>query len=330
MAGDRDSRDRSGNTAQPRLASMSGGRAPVRLRQLRYFLAAADYGSFRKAAAALSIQESSISRRIRDLEDDLGASLFQRSHGGVRLTVAGQEFMPSARHALRQIDIGVTRVAAVGRAEEGVLKLGIFSSLASGFLFDLLGAFGKQHPKVRVHLVDGDPAEHVAAVRNLELDAAFVTGAGHRDGCETEQLWFEHVFVVLPESHPLAAKAALAWSDIARERFIVSDAPPGPEIHDYLVAHLSDLGRHPDIQFQKVGRDNLLSLVALGRGLTLTSEATIGAQFRGIVYRQLAGEVLPFSVVWSARNDNPASRRLLSMARAVSRSAELQFTNNLK
>jgi len=56
---------------------MSGGRAPVRLRQLSYFLAAADYGSFRKAATALSIEESSISRRIRDLEDDLGASLFQ-------------------------------------------------------------------------------------------------------------------------------------------------------------------------------------------------------------------------------------------------------------
>lgn len=229
--------------------------------------------------------------------------------------------MPRARHALRQIDIGVTRVASIGRAEEGILKVGIFSSLASGFLFDLLGAFGRQHPKVRVHLVDGDPAEHVAAVRNLELDAAFVTGAGPRDGCETEQLWFEHIFVVLPDGHPLVAKAALAWSDIARERFIVSDAPPGPEIHDYLVAHLSDLGRHPDIQFQKVGRDNLLSLVALGRGLTLTSEATIGAQFRGIAYRVLAGEVLPFSVVWSARNDNPASRRLLSMARATAAKA---------
>lgn len=330
MAGDRDSQGRSGNTAQPRLVPTNGGRAPVRLRQLRYFVAAADYGSFRKAAAALSIQESSISRRIRDLEDDLGASLFQRSHGGVRLTVAGQEFMPSARHALRQIDIGVTRVASIGRAEEGVLKVGIFSSLASGFLFDLLCAFGKQHPKVRVHLVEGDPTEHVAAVRNLELDAAFVTGTGPRDGCETEQLWFENVFVVLPDGHPHAAKADLAWSDIAEERFIVSDTPPGPEIHDYLVAHLSDLGRHPDIQFQKVGRDNLLSLVAVGRGLTLTSEATIGVRFPSIVYRRLIGEVLPFSVVWSARNDNPASRRLLSMARAVSRTADRRFTKNLK
>lgn len=231
------------------------------------------------------------------------------------MTVAGQEFMPNARHALRQIDIGVTRVASIGRAEEGTLKLGIFSSLASGFLFDLLSAFGKQHPKVRVELMDGDPVEHVAAVRNLVLDATFVTGIGPWDGCETEPLWFERVFVVLPVDHPYAGKGDLVWSDIAADRFIVSDAAPGQEIHNYLVARLSELGRNPDIQFQKVGRDNLLSLVALGRGLTLTSEATIAAKFPGIVYRHLTGETLPFSVVWSVHNDNPASRRLLSMAR---------------
>lgn len=318
MTGDRNSQNRSGDATplQSRLAI--GGKAPVRLRQLRYFVAAADHGSFRKAATALSIQESSISRRIRDLEDDLGASLFQRSSGGVRLTVAGQEFMRNARNALRQIDIGVTKVASIGRAEEGVVRLGIFSSLASGFLFDLLSAFGKQLPNVRVDLIDGNPAEHVAAVRNLELDATFVTGTGPWDGCETERLWSERVFVVLPTDHRLADKADLAWSDIGAERFIVSDAAPGQEIHDYLVANLAGLGRHLDIQFQKVGRDNLLSLVAVGRGLTLTSEATVGAQFPGIVFRLLVGEVLPFSVVWSARNDNPASRRLLSMARSKS------------
>ncbi|MFL0419287.1 LysR family transcriptional regulator, partial [Sphingomonas sp. 179-A 4D3 NHS] len=103
------------------------GTSAVRLNQLRYFVAAVDYGSFRKAAAALSVQESSISRRIRDLEDELGASLFMRHAGGVRLTVAGREFLRNARHALRQIDIGVTKVAAVGRAEQGLIKVGIVS-----------------------------------------------------------------------------------------------------------------------------------------------------------------------------------------------------------
>lgn len=291
----------------------------IRLRQLRYFLAAADHGSFRKAAIALAINESSVSRQIRDLEDELGASLFQRHAGGVRLTVAGQEFLRSARHALRQIDIGVTKVAAVGRADQGLLKVGIFSSLASGFLFNLLQGFGKHHPTVQIDLIDGNPSEHVAAVRKLELDIAFITGTAPWDGCETEHLWHERVFVVLPADHPLAAKAELGWPDLTGERFIVSDVAPGQEIHDYLVAHLADLGRHPDIQSQQVGRDNILSLVAVGRGLTLTSEATTVAQFPGITYRQLAGEVLPFSMVWSTRNDNPACRRLLSMARTMGR-----------
>ncbi|MBB5221017.1 DNA-binding transcriptional LysR family regulator [Amaricoccus macauensis] len=298
----------------------NGSKSAVRLHQLRYFVAAVDYGSFRKAAAALAIQESSISRRVRDLEDELGASLFIRHAGGVRLTVAGREFLRNARHALRQIDIGVAKVATVGRAEQGHITVGIFSSLASGFLFDLLRNFGERHPKVQVDILDGNPPEHVAAVRKLCLDVAFITGTGAWDGCEAEHMWCEKVFVVLPDNHPLADKPELDWADLASERFIVSDVAPGQEIHDYLVAHLAGLGRHLDIRSQQVGRDNILSLVALGRGLTLTSEATTVARFPGITYRELADEVLPFSMVWSAQNDNPACRRLLSLARSMSKS----------
>lgn len=294
-------------------------KSPIRLRQLRSFLAATDYGSFRKAAAALTINESSVSRQIRDLEDELGASLFLRHSGGVHLTPAGQEFLRSARGALRQIDIGATRVAAVGRVEQGTLRVGIFSSLASGFLFDLLREFGQHHPNVQLDIVDGNPSEHIAAVRTLHLDVAFVTGTTTWDGCETEHLWCEQVFVVLPVDHNLADKTELGWPDLAGERFIVSDVAPGQEIHDYLVGHLAGLGCHPDIQSQQVGRDNILSLVAVGRRLTLTSEATTVARFPGVIYRRLAGEVLPFSMIWSSRNDNPASRRLLSMARSKSR-----------
>ena len=296
-------------------------RSRIKLHHLRYFVAAAEHGSFRKAGRALDIEESAISRRIRDMEDELGASLFQRHAGGVRLTLAGQRFLGPARKALRHIDAGASEVAAVGRSEEGHVRVGVFSSLASGFLFDLLRQFSKSHPNVRVDPIEGNPAEHVAAVRTLNLDVAFITGTKTWDGCETEHLWYERVFVVLPDDHPLANKVELGWPDLVSERFIVSDVAPGQEIHDYLVAHLADLGSHPEIHPQQVGRDNILSLVAVGRGLTLTSEATIVAKFPGITYRQLKGEVLPFSMVWSARNDNPACRRLLSLARTIGRNS---------
>jgi DNA-binding transcriptional LysR family regulator len=293
----------------------------IAVRHLRYFTTAAEHGSFRKAALHLAISESAVSRRIRDLEDHLGASLFHRHNGGVRLTLAGQQFVRRARKALWQIDHGAQDAAAIGRSEDGRVKVGIFSSLASGFLSDLLRAYDKDHARVRMEFIDGDPADHVSAIRQLRLDVAFITGTSRWSDCETEQLWLERVFAVLPCNHPLCVKEELDWHDLTNERFIVSEAAPGSEIHDYLVQRLADLGHHPAIHTQYVGRDNLLSLVAVGRGLTVMSEAATAAQVPGIVYRPIANEILPFCAVWSARNDNPACRRLLSLARSMARTS---------
>jgi hypothetical protein len=82
----------------------------------------------------------------------------------------------------------------------------------------------------------------------------------------------------------------------------------------------ADLGHHPEIGLQYVSRDNLLPLVAVGQGLTLTSEAATVAQMPGVTYRPVSNEILPFSAVWSSRNDNPACRRILSLARTMARS----------
>lgn len=292
----------------------------IELRHINYFVVASEQGSFRKAATLLSIQESAVSRRIRDLEDQLGASLFQRHSGGVCLTLAGQRFLRRARIALQQIEDGVNDVAAIGRSEEGIIKVGIFSSLASGFLFELLKEFDRKHPRVTVELIEDNPAVHVAAIRQLQLDVAFITGTSEWPDCETGTLWSERVFAVLPMEHRLATKQSLYWHDLAGESFIVSDAAPGPEIHDYLIQRLAGLGHHPNIRPQYVGRDVLLSMVAVGRGLTVVSEAATGAQFPGAAYRLIEDEILPFSAIWSPRNDNPACRRFLSLARSLARS----------
>ncbi len=292
----------------------------IELRQLRYFVMASEYGSFRKAALELGVQESSISRRIRDLEDHLGASLFHRYNGGVSLTLAGQRFLRRARKALEHIDDGARDVGAIGRVERGRIKVGVFSSFASGFLADLFRAYDQKHRKVRIDFIDGAPAEHIAAIRQLRLDVAFLTGTRDWPDCEATYLWSERVFVVLPDTHRLTEKGELDWPDLASDAFIVSDAPPGPEIHDYLVQRLAGLGHHPEIQPQYVGRDNLLAAVAVGRGLTVISEAAAAVRMPGIAYRPIANEKLPFSAVWSPRNDNPALRRLLSLARTMSRS----------
>ncbi|MCK9908020.1 LysR substrate-binding domain-containing protein [Microbacteriaceae bacterium K1510] len=289
----------------------------IELRHLRYFVAAVEHGSFRKASVALRVQESAISRRIRDLEGHLGVAVFQRCNWGVQLTSAGERFLRRAKRALRHVQEGVGDAAVVGRGREGRIRTGIFSSIASGFLRELLHAFEKEHPGVHVELIDGNPSEHIASIRQLRLDVAFITGTTHWPECETEQLWSERVFLVLPNGHPLCKRNELKWADLTGEKFIVSDTAPGEEIRDYLVQHLADLGQHPEINAQFVGRDNLLAFVSSERGLTLTSEATTAMQIPGISYRPMRNEILPFSAVWSPKNNNPAADRLLKLARLM-------------
>jgi DNA-binding transcriptional LysR family regulator len=271
----------------------------MNVRQLRYFVAASEYGSFRKAAAALSVQESTVSRRIRDLEDNLGSALFHRHSGGVLPTIAGQRLLPQARKVLRYVSEGAEIVNAVGRVKDGHLRIGIFSSLASGFLQELLKSFHEQHEGVQLQVLDGNSAEHAAAIRQCRLDIAFLTGTQEWPQCEADHLWDERVFVVLPETHPLVEKDEVSWREIADEKFIVADAAPGQEIHDYLVKHVGNLGHHPRIEPQYVGRDSLLTMVGVGTGITVTSEATTATQIPGICYRPIIGEILPFNAVWS-------------------------------
>lgn len=301
----------------------------IELRHIRYVVAAADHGSFRRAAVALGIQESAVSRRIRDLEDRLGTAFFIRSPGGVKLTHAGKQFVQRGRKALSEIGMAKAEVSAIGRGEDGHLRIGIFSSLASGFLSDLIQTFGEQYAAIKLTFIDGNPADHLVAIRQHQLDIAFITGAGEWPGFASQQLWSERIFVVLPSGHPRAGEPQVQFSVLAHETFIVSEAAPGQEIHDYLVQRLADLGRHPEIHHHAVGRDNLMRLVALGRGLTVTSEATTAAQFPGVVFRPIEDEILPFCAVWSPSNDNPALLGLMELARSMTDATEQSAFNFL-
>ena len=178
----------------------------IELRHLRYVVTASKCGSFRRAAMSLGVEQSTISRRVRDLEDELGVSLFNRHSGGVTLTYAGRKFVRHARQALNEVAHATADIGPFGRGEDGVVKVGIFSSLASGFLAQMLRTYSNRYPEVRIDIVEGAPSDHISEVRRQKLDVAFVTGAPILTDCDAAQLWTENVFVVLPCEHPVAAR----------------------------------------------------------------------------------------------------------------------------
>jgi DNA-binding transcriptional LysR family regulator len=305
-----------------KLRSKGDARSPVlKLVSVMQALLVGEYLSFRRAASALGVRQSAVSRRVRELEDEIGVSIFERHHAGVRVTNAGVRFLQEAREALFQLDQAVKTAGAAGSGAVGELSIGILSSVGMGYLRELIQAYGAQYPEVTIHILEGAGADHVVAVRKRQLDVAFIVDTTDAAGCELAPLWNERIFVVLPDHHALRRRRQIEWQDLRNEHIIVRRSERDPALCDRLTGRLTNGDQTPRVEKLDVGRETLMHLVALGRGVSLTSEATVATPFRKVVFRPIRGddEFLQFCAAWSARNDNPALRRFLSLARTMAK-----------
>jgi len=243
-------------------------------------LVVAECLSFRRAARALGTQQSTVGRRVRALEDVLGVSLFERTPAGVRLTTAGARFFEQARVGLRQLDDAVQTAGAAGRGVIGHLNIGILSSMAAGFLREVIRAYRASHADVAMHILEGASREQIALVRESRLDVAFVLGAPDLPNCEVTQLWTEHIFVALPHGHMLCDCDEITWGSLRDEKVILCQSELGGAIHDRLITRLAQLGYSPQIERLDVGREALMHLVALGLGVSSQARPQSRLNFR--------------------------------------------------
>ena len=152
----------------------------------------------RGAAHALGVEPSAVSRRIRTLEDRLGASLFERLRSGVRATDAGRHFHDEVRAVLARLDSAVRMIQTAGEGDAGQIDIGVISSLSSRFAGRLIRTFRHDHPDVILNFVEGGHDEHALGFADQSLDVALVLGTPRREGCDSERLWTEPVLVALP------------------------------------------------------------------------------------------------------------------------------------
>ena len=310
--------------SQSKSRPKKGATSPaLKLVSVTQALLVGEYLSFRRAASALRVRQSAVSRRVRELEDELGVSIFERHHAGVRVTNAGVRFLQEAREAVLQLDHAVKTATAAGSGTIGRLSIGILSSVATGYLRELIQVYRSRHPDVAVQILEGASADNIAAVLKRQLDVAFIMDETEAEGCDTVSLWNERIFVVLPENHALRGRNEVQWTDLRNEHFIVRQCERDPALCDRLTKRLADRDHDPKFSVQKlnVGRDTLMHLVAMGLGVGLTSEATIATPFPKVVFRPIAGddELYQFSAAWLPHNDNPALRRFLSLARSIAK-----------
>ena len=149
-----------------------GSRIP--LASLIQALSVAEHLNFRHAASALGVSQSSVSTRIKQLEQDLGVLLFERRHRGVRVTEAGQHFLEHVATGIEHLDHAVRTAGAISRGEQGRLHVGLYSSIAAGFLAELLSQFRELHPAVDLLITEGRARDTIRQVREARLPLSVV------------------------------------------------------------------------------------------------------------------------------------------------------------
>jgi DNA-binding transcriptional LysR family regulator len=289
------------------------------LRQLRYFVAVAEEGSLTRAAARLHIAQQSLSQQIRTLEVQLGATLFVRSSRGAELTDAGAVLLREARPVLAQ---AVRAVEAVREAGRGSLRVGFLSSVANYVMPPVVRAFRRRHPDVALHVEDVAIATLVERLRAGELDAG-LSRPPHVDDLETEVVLREPVAAVLPEDHPLAARAEITLADLADDPWVLTPRASWPPWHRKYDEDFARAGFRPRIAQRGTSPQNLLALVAAGVGVTRLPLSSRSLRDSGVAFVPLAGDEAEVVLAWRPGASNPALASLREVVRELARTTDL-------
>jgi DNA-binding transcriptional LysR family regulator len=296
------------------------GMASFDMRQLRFAITAADHGSFYRAARALDVEQSTLSRAILKLERSIGMPIFERSRAGVTMTLAGTAFIRGAKLMVATADKMVAMMRAAGQGRAGGLMLGHNSSVTAGNLRAALKSWCEEHPDVEVECVEAGRSILFAGLDTGEIDMAILMGAANHDGFRCETLWSERMLVALPASHPLAERDVVHWTDLRGEHFLLPAADPGAEIRDMLLGRLAISSGTPDIRMLQSSRETVLSILGGSSGVSIVCEGSTGAHYPDVVYRPIHGEQGPaltgYSGCWRDDNSNPALRRFLGFIKA--------------
>lgn len=293
------------------------------LRQLRCAVVAAEEMHFGRAAARLEMLPAALGRAIRQLEDGLGVTLFERTTRSVTVTPEGTRVLRDARRLLDEADAAEARWRKLGRKAGAVLRLGAMDSAASGLVPQLLADLAREAPDVRVQLVEERSIRLLPKLLAGSLDLALVRPGlrpFHRR-LRAEFLLYETAVLMLPAAHPLAEKPAVPIAALAGVPLIVSDRRSRPHSHDLVLGLFSAAGATPTIIQNADEKQTMLNMVAAGIGGAIAPRWWSSVAPAGVVTRELdlaglpGAHRLPLYLVWPRDIRDDARDRAIEILR---------------
>ena len=259
----------------------------MELRHLRYFSVLAEELHFGRAAVRLSISQPPLSVAIRQLEESVGARLFDRNSKEVRLTAAGIALQASARRLLAQSEEAALEARNVASGLAGRLRVGFVGAMLYRGLPQALKTFQAAHPAVRITLTELNSGEQISELMHDRLDVGFLHTARLPDALQSRLLLSEPFVCCLPAGHPLAGKRKVAPSDLKDEALVMFARNSSPDYHERILSICADAGFRPEVRHEARHWLAVVSLVSQGFGVALVPEAMRRSALEGAVFRPL-------------------------------------------
>ncbi|MEU6818459.1 LysR substrate-binding domain-containing protein [Streptomyces sp. NPDC046860] len=282
----------------------------MEIRQLRYFIAVAQEANFTRAAELVHISQPGISAQIRQLENDLGATLIDRSGRSVQLTAVGEVVLAHAKSVLSSMDSLRQAVDEMNGLVRGKLVVGMVTACTVQPLFDALSGFHLAHPGVEISLVEDDSAKLVEYVREGSVDLALI-GAAHRapEDLDGWQVVSEPIVAAVPHGHPLAESGGVTLAELSAYPIVC--LPAGTGIRATLDQASAALGLTPTIALQASAPGAVMNLAERGLGVAVLSESMTAHQ-EGLTTVPITDADVPAVLALiSAPTKSPALRELL-------------------
>lgn len=293
----------------------------MELRHLRYFVAVAEEENVSKAALKLHVSQPGISRQIRDLEDEIGFKLFERSAKSVRLTKAGSVFLKEARAVLRRVNEAVEKARAADGGVSGEINIGYAPSLTVRILPPALRKFQEQFPNVRVALHDLSTEEMLAQLGSGKLQAALTVRppAKMLRGYQFEELARYAMRVAVAPNNGLAKSKILGLERMVREPLIAYSRKEYPEYHAMVEKLFAPVRRTPRIVGEHDSVTSLIAAVESGHGFALVPECLecmVGQRLKLIPLEHSLAP-LPVGAIWRSDKEAGLAKQFIVAAKAA-------------
>lgn len=265
----------------------------LELRHLRYFIAVAEELHFARAAERLHIEQSPLSRAIKDLEYDLSVQLFERTTRSTRLTWAGQVFLDEAKHVLSAVDQAKASVKAAANGYRGTLRIALSDGIYPLRLAALLAQCREDEPDVEIRLFEVPLAQQLKGLRGGLYDAGFAQAAEVGEDIVAQSVWSDPLMIAVPARHPLLAHKRIPLTELIRYPLVLCHPELCEGCYRQIERILRTVDVEPVVAEHAASFDLMMTLVAAGYGLSFASEShMMVCRHPEVVARPLAGQAL--------------------------------------